>query len=420
MIRIRIIILLLLCIFFPLTQLGCGNEDTVGNGNSEEVNLKNGFSEYDFVSDPNVRVLPENVAAIFLEPADASNTDMPDTDGSGMDFIPLQITDGNWFIYSLDISDNTIESAVMIDSDGSEIFRLDRDSPENKVFLNRGNYSLLVTSGYTANENNNADHRVVFLCPDMGNKSSEEVDNSSKSSQDPFKLALRVNSAPWSNLRGINLAHANLTSADLYYSNLRDANLNAASFEKANLEGADMREAILYASNLKEVNLHTANLDKADFHAANMQNANLSAATLDEAYMYAANMENIDLADASMKNVNLYAANLTRANLISADLSGANLFSAEMENVNLMAACLDNAYLYSANLAYGNLEGATLRKANLATAYLYKASLHNADLTSANLADADFSYSVLKNAILTGAILEGTDFTGADTTGVVW
>jgi uncharacterized protein YjbI with pentapeptide repeats len=336
----------------------------------DPIALKNGFSEFDFCSDPDIRVTPGNVAATYLEPVNAVKTSVPDSDGLGMDIIQIKIEEDKWFIYSLDTRDDTIQSAVMIDSLTREIFRIDRNSPEITINIPQGSYSILVSSGYTVQESGGADHRVVFLCPDMGFRSALNA----------FKQVLRVNSAPWGNLQEINVPYANLAHADLYYSNLMGANLHAASLQEANLEGADMKEVILHA----------------------------------------ANMENINLAAASMREANLYAANIKNGNLISADLSGANLLSAQMESVNLMGACLDSAYLYAANLGYGNLEGATLREANLGLAYLHRANLHNADLSLANLADADLSYSDLRNAILHGANIEGTNFTGADTTGVVW
>ena len=339
----------------------------------DPIALKNGFSEFDFCGDPDIRVSPGNVAAAYLEPVNAVKVSIPDTDGLGMDFIPIAIKEARWFTYSLDARDNTIQSAVMIDSGIREIFRIDRNSPEITVYIPRGSYTISVTSGYTVEESGAADHRVVFLCPDMGFRDFT-------SALDAFKQVLRVNSAPWGNLQEINMPYANLAHADLYYSDLRVANLHATSLEEANLEGADMKEAILHA----------------------------------------ANMENINLANASMRDANLCAANIKNGNLISADLSGANLLSAQMENVNLMGACLDSAYLYAVNLGYGNLEGATLREANLGVAYLHRANLHNADLSLANLADADLSYSDLRNAILHGANIEGANFTGADATGVVW
>ena len=337
------------------------------------ITVKNGFSEFYFCSDPDIQVSPGNIAATYLEPVDAVKSNLPDTDGLGMDFIPIKINESRWLKYSLDTRDNTIQSAVMIDSGLVEIFRLNRDSSEITAYIPQGSYTISVRSGYTVKESGGADHRVVFLCPDMGFRDLTPALGA-------FKQIIRVNSAPWGNLQEINLPYANLANADLYYSDLRGANLHAASLEEANLEGADMAEIILQA----------------------------------------ANMTNINLANASMPDANLYAANIKNGNLISADLSEANLFSANMESVNLMGACLDSAYLYAANLSYGNLEGATLRDANLGVAYLHRANLHNADLSRANLGDADLSYSVLRNAILHGANIEGADFTGADTTGVVW
>ena len=406
-------IFLWLCVFVALFQFGCGSGDSVEQVviyNTDEADTVEGFSEYDFCSNPALYVKPGDIAAIFLEPSDATDTILPDTNGLGEDIIPLKITESGQYYYSMDTESNVIRAVVITDVMGNEALRLDDNCPEGLLYLSPGIYTATVTSGYKSAEMEGADHMVVFLCPDMGELSRSEA----------FKQVFRLNSAPWAELGDINLSHANLAGADLYYVNLKKANMNAVSLEKANLEGANLEEAVLYGAELGEVNLHTANLKKAYLHAADLEKANLSGADLSEAYLYAANMDNADLAGASLENAYLYAANLKETNFISADLSGANLFSAQMESVNLLGACLDDAYLYAANLSIGNMEGASMKRVNLAAACLKRANLHNADLSGANLADADLTYSVLKNAILSGANLEGADLTGADTTGVVW
>lgn len=372
-----IFFVLFLALFCAIILGGCsGGDSGSGTGSNSESDTKNGFSEYDFTSDPNVRVTPGNIAAIFLEPSDAVDTITPDTNGLGADYIPVRIMERNQYTYSLDTRDNTIKSASLINSGGGEVFTLNADKPTITLYLSPGDFDFIITSGFTRADSGDSDHRVAFLCPDMGFRNPGET----RTAQDAFKQILRVNSAPRGNLRGINLSYACLAGSDLYSCSLEDANLNSADLESAEV----------------------------------------STATLDGACFQASNMEGINLSDSSLRKADFHAANLTNANLISADLSEANLFSAQMEGINMMAACLDNAYIYAADLSYGNLEGATLREANLGAAYLHRASLHNANLTSSNLADADFTYSVLKNAILSGANIEGTDFTGADTTGVVW
>tara|TARA_B100000927_G_C16124199_1_gene332504 strand:- start:69 stop:512 length:444 start_codon:yes stop_codon:yes gene_type:complete len=74
---------------------------------------------------------------------------------------------------------------------------------------------------------------------------------------------------------GGDLAHTNLSRADLFGANLRVANLR-----NANLSGADLGGAKLRGANLSNANLSGANLGSADLNSANLSNANLSGANL--------------------------------------------------------------------------------------------------------------------------------------------
>ena len=83
---------------------------------------------------------------------------------------------------------------------------------------------------------------------------------------------------------GGNLAHTNLSFADLFGANLSDARLNGADLSDANLirarlNGADLRGTNLTGANLSFADLSDANLIRARLNGADLSNANLSGIT---------------------------------------------------------------------------------------------------------------------------------------------
>jgi len=60
---------------------------------------KNGFSEYDFIEEPSLRIQGDHTAIIFLEPEDATETEISDTDRVGADLIPLYISPAGTYSY---------------------------------------------------------------------------------------------------------------------------------------------------------------------------------------------------------------------------------------------------------------------------------------------------------------------------------
>jgi hypothetical protein len=82
------------------------------------------------------------------------------------------------------------------------------------------------------------------------------------------------------NLRGADLAFANLTNTQMYMVDLRDANLSGAFLKDANLGGAFLKDANLSSTDLSGLDLSEANLSFADLsHAKGMSNEELEQET---------------------------------------------------------------------------------------------------------------------------------------------
>jgi len=127
------------------------------------------------------------------------------------------------------------------------------------------------------------------------------------------------------NFQGADLRGIQLAGADLRNANLINGQLAGADLRKVRLDGAKLAIA-----DLTNANLSSASLRKANLVGAVLQGAKLNFADLTRA----------DFSDADLSHVQLIGANLTGANLNAADLSGANLTGANLEAVELTDANL--------------------------------------------------------------------------------
>jgi uncharacterized protein YjbI with pentapeptide repeats len=143
----------------------------------------------------------------------------------------------------------------------------------------------------------------------------------------------------------------NLSQADLAHADLSGAQLPVANLSRSSLSFADLSGAEIQSSNLKQASLINADLSRVSFALTNLTGANLSGADLSE-------------------------ADLIEANLSNASLSGASLLGADLTKVDLQSAALDRASLDYCTLRDANLEKVTglqaqqLRGGNVSNATL--------------------------------------------------
>jgi len=216
-------------------------------GQGGQPSARNGLSEYDFVTDPSIRVQPHNVGMTFLEPYDATVTQVPDTLTLGADKVPVYVPEDRVFTYSMSPHDTTIESVTMLDSTGKEVFGINAQNHSVSVTLQAGNYDLILTSGFSVQEAEGIDHKVVFLHSDS--------DRAFSGNGSGIYLLFSTNSCSGENLCGANLARVNLESAYLEGSDLSGVRLNHANLCNANLcnsalEGARLEDADLLVANM--------------------------------------------------------------------------------------------------------------------------------------------------------------------------
>lgn len=161
-------------------------------------------------------------------------------------------------------------------------------------------------------------------------------------------------------LRGADLAQANLGGADLSGANLRWTNLAHVYAGQANLAGAHFRSA-----DLTSADLSGANLRGAGFTEAKLADAFMPGADLTEAHLQRADVTGAHLTSAMLTGSYCRGANFARAKLIGADLTGADLAEATLRDADLTGASLARADLTNANLPAANLAGTDFTHANL-------------------------------------------------------
>lgn len=122
----------------------------------------------------------------------------------------------------------------------------------------------------------------------------------------------------------------NFQSCDLRGIQLAGANLQDANLIGALLNGADLRDALLDG-----IKLVIADLSGADLSGASLKKAKLMGTILQDTQLNGADLSRADLSDADLRNAQLVGANLSAADLSGADLTGANLANAKLSDVNL-------------------------------------------------------------------------------------
>ena len=141
---------------------------------------------------------------------------------------------------------------------------------------------------------------------------------------------------------GRNFQAADLRGIQLASANLRGANLIGTLLNNADLRNAQLDGVKLVISDLSNADLSHTSLRKVKLMGAILRDTNLSGADLSYA----------DLSDAYLRNAKLIGAKLVGANLSAADLSGAdltdaNLEGAELSDVNLIDATMPDGKSYN-------------------------------------------------------------------------
>ena len=175
-------------------------------------------------------------------------------------------------------------------------------------------------------------------------------------------------------LRGVNLA-----GADLHFISFQGADLRQTNFEGANLTGCNFEDANLKNANLKNAHCINANFDSTDLRNANLERANLSEAIFESGTLEGARLEEVVAINAVFSETNISNANLNNANLESCEFTGgANV-------LDFSESTFVNANLQKATFIGVDLTNADFTDASMQMCYMDDTGLVNVELTGANI-----------------------------------
>lgn len=355
--------------------VACGSGDGVDEGPAPDF----GVSEaqlYDAVDNMDGIVPRRASGAVVLQLEPNAELALPldgDTADAGTDALWFDLVrDSMVGVKLTDSSLETLDSVVLQDSLGDEVWQADSERREGSVWVARGpantpwpRYRLLIRPAASATQ---ASQVIVWF--GHARNPAYSVSDLAQAGRAAVVACVACN------LQGALLGGFKLAGGNLSNANLRDAWLADVAPASLDLPGSAAFALFADPSTVRGARLDRANLSGADLTGAIVNGAGRSPA--------------------SFVRSNLSNAVLNGLLLDQADLSGATLTNAQARTASLMGADLSGA----------DLNGLDLRSANLQNARLTDANLTNADLRNSRLVGADFT-----GANLTGAMLAGATWT---------
>jgi len=318
-----------------LTVISCGG------GDGDDAEEQTAFSELEFGAPGASRLNASHLAVVYLEPSDATATDHGDTE-LGVDRVPYTFQETTTLTYSLgsELASQKIESMVMRNSNGVELFRIDASNRSATVTMEAGDYELVITAhqNYRSASSGGADHSVIFIRPVAAS------DDGSALAKDAPTQAFTVGTT--------------------------DADCPDCILDGCDLTGADMSDGSFQDASFQNTILTNANLDGANLTAATFANATMTGASL-----VSANCNQGIFAGATVENTNFQGARLTSADftgdaLVNTNFSGAQANSCIMEKVRSSGANFSNADLSSCNFRGGGLGQADFSNSELVEVFM--------------------------------------------------
>lgn len=143
-----------------------------------------------------------------------------DSGTTGMDLIPYKTTEAGTYVFEFDDEDGASHFAVMTDSSGAEVFRIEANRAPVSTGLEPGSYNLYLY-------NRGEETVPLFIQP---------VSPDDDASHHRRLISIRQ-------CHGCNLAYSDLSESDLSGASLAGADLSFAKLTGANLSGANLSGA---------------------------------------------------------------------------------------------------------------------------------------------------------------------------------
>lgn len=238
-------------------------------------------TEHDLSADPTLAVGIDQVGVTFLEPSDAASV-LPDTGGSGVDVIPIELAGTTSYSLALDPEDGsgTVARVELRDATGAVLLAIAPATPSGTVLLAPGRYALAIHAGYVRADAEGADHRTVFLRPSGEPVAFAPGTNGSgpgtmEATPETVKRLIATKSCKVCDLRGAKLVGAQL----------RRAQMDQVKLDRADLSSADLSWAMMFKASLVEAKLRSTDLSTTRLSQADLRGADLAGAKLDHTFL---------------------------------------------------------------------------------------------------------------------------------------
>jgi len=241
-----------LLLLASVSFIGCNNDG--GGGSSQDTQA---LTENDFVETPGLSANPKGgVVVTFVEHPDSEKPEN-DTGEVGNDIIPYRYSEDLNHTYCLEDENVGAEHfAILFDSDGNEVLRVEANGECVTELISAGDYLLEITHDGKIEET-----LPIFAIPQQnGEQAAQRVDTD----QGLFKSAKSQFSRIIDNFYNIITQKAKAQSVAENVKTLLSTN----KCEGCDLHGANLRGAVLVKANLTGANLTQVTLGSTIFNSA--------------------------------------------------------------------------------------------------------------------------------------------------------
>jgi len=394
----KFLLFILLFGFISLGAIGgCSN-------NGEGQDNTRALTENDFAADASITVDPEKGHFVtFLEHPESDDPDR-DTGDIGTDIFTFEFN--RTVTYSPCWDDENEEAAhtmVLLDSEGSEMLRVEANGECPSEIIPAGVYEAVLT-----HDGQTPDLLPIFGRPRLDNVAVGETGfldringyiigllanfdlaDGSFAQTTIVNHLIETNKCENCDMDGVDFSNAELTCVDL-----SGSSLNNSMMKNADLRGADLSNTMMKNTDLRGIDLRC--IDKSD--------GSTSCTDLTKAVLIDADLSSLETADDTIFT-NAAGAILSRASMDGANLSNAT-FSLAKLNGAIMKNTICNSTLFNGTDLIGvNFSGADLTNASFIENLFFPMSVCPTDMTATTVCKTD-----LTNANLSGVKLSGTRF----------
>lgn len=302
---------------------GCSDNTVSPNGVT--VNEYRGKTEYDFMSNPSLSILPGTPVYTALEYLASPQDTLPDTGERGYDIIRYNVTNSGAYTLRLDTG-SYIKCRLVNASDTSAVLaELTEQNSFISLQLQQGVYILFIHSLYPYTPG--LEPMTVFA-------QSDNLTDGYPGAE----IRYRQNPQDENSI---------LISTDKCIG----CDFTEARLSGANFAGKDLRHSIFLGASLVSTRFHEADVSDCNFGQADMRIAGIEYAKFDNSIFYGADLSGVRniATPGPYTHASFFRAKMERVKFNDADLGGCNFFGADLSYADFTGAAACSTSFCGAN-----------------------------------------------------------------------